>query len=126
MIATKNPSPNHRHPLSDLPPRILDLSIGALQFGIPVPVSVSSRLLEDYAEIQPVLGLNVVGVVLSLVSYRWASLLAVINTPETVTACLLRRRDGCVVELDLEILSVGLSGRRSLLLRITDERVLPF
>jgi len=104
----------------------IDLSLGAGQFGIPVPLIAPSRLIEEYAEVHPALGYNVAGIILSLVSNHLAGAEPGANGPETMTACLVRREDGAIVEVELELIACPQPSSAGLALRITGEQALPF
>jgi hypothetical protein len=82
---------------------LTDLTTGAAQFSIPLPVVVEPGLLENYAPADPTVGYNTAGVLLSLLSYRLAA-----TRPgkqrELITVCLARRQDDRLVELDVEVL----------------------
>lgn len=79
--------------------RPADLTRGAAQFGIrPPAVWLEARVLEDYTELDPVIGLNAAGVILQVLSCRLKSRPA---GEELLTICLARRADGVQVEVDL-------------------------
>jgi hypothetical protein len=84
------------HPTATSAP---DLTRGATQFGIRrASVFVETQVLADYHEIDPTVGLNVIG--LSLTGRRLV--LAPGGGPlEPLTVCLLRRSDGRLVEVEL-------------------------
>jgi hypothetical protein len=103
-------------------PTQVELSAGAAQLGIPMPVAVPRRLLEDYAPLDPTLGLNTAGVLLSLVAYR-ISATSRTQAAGVITACLIRREDDQWVELDLKVCQSGVNGQRRLWLELVEERV---
>jgi hypothetical protein len=102
---------------------LTDLSAGARQHGLRVPVLVDTRLLEDYAPVDPTLGYNTAGALLNLLSYCAAGT----RHPERhqeLTAALVRRQDGQLVELDIAAVPARCSAGRCLYLHAIAEREL--
>jgi len=110
---------------ADLAPEPLtDLATGAAQFGIRVPVAVPRRLLEDYTPIDPTVGFNTAGILLSLLAFRLAATRPG-HAPGLITACLARRDNGRPVELDLEVSPTRSIEGSGFCLRVVAERDAP-
>lgn len=89
----------------------------------PGNVFVEPGVLEDYAEVDPSLGLNVFESILSALAGQRAA--CPVGVPEeSVTISLLRREDAQAVELNLQINHVCRHGREFLYLRKFGEREL--
>ena len=100
------------HSLEPAPPGWTDLSVGSSQFSIRLPVLLESRVLQDYGEIEPALGLNTAGLVLSVLS----SGLAVSSEDDRLTVALFRRSDGAFTELQLRFRRGFVAGGQEFLL----------
>jgi hypothetical protein len=117
--APASPSPGNAPQLAPEP--LTDLTAGATQFGIRVRVAVPRRLLEGYAPIDPAIGFNTAGILLSLLAFRLAAIRRG-EAPGLITACLVRGADGRMVQLDLEVSRTRRAGRSELCLRVVAER----
>jgi hypothetical protein len=99
-----------------------DLSLGSSQFGIRPAVFIQSTVLETYREIHPSLGLNTVGVILSLLAAHLAANPRV-SQHDYVTVCLRRDKDGLPTEVRLQV-EFQHSGRNNLIcLRLAGDSI---
>jgi hypothetical protein len=104
------------------PSNNVDLAHGAQHFGIhPYEICIQADILEDYAEIDRSPGLNVVGAILAVLACRLAAQ-PVDSRNDMISAYLVRRDDGRLVELDLHLSLISRSGRESIVLSKADER----
>ena len=99
-----------------------DLSRGAAIFGIRARVQLESRTLEDYQEMDPAMGHNVVGAVLSVLGCR--EVMGNTLGDGRMSVCLARRDSGQTVEVDLAIYRRCRGGQETYFLRFIDEREL--
>jgi hypothetical protein len=107
------------------PPRT-DITRGATQFGIRrASVFVETQVLADYHEIDPTVGLNVIGIILTVLYCRLA--MAPGGGPAApLTVCLRRRPDGRLVEVELTLHhSRGRAGESITLRRAAEQVVAP-
>jgi len=101
-----------------------DITRGAAQFGIRrASVFVETQVLADYCELDPAVGLNVIGIVLTVLYCRLAM------TPsggpaDPLIVCLLRRVDGRLVEVDLTLHRSRSRGGESIMLQRSAEQVM--
>ena len=105
-------------------PRIphTDLSRGASQFCIRrVAVLVETSVLDRYVEIDPVGGLNTIGVILTVLSSHLAGCPGG-SAVDRITICLQRRADGRLVEVDLALRPSNSADGARLLLQFETER----
>lgn len=109
-------------PTTQNPPiiRYTNLTRGAGLFNIRAGVQLESRVLQDYTEIDPALGHNVVGAVLSILAHR--VLLNDILGDSRLTVCLARRDTGQIVEVDLALYRRRRINEETYFLRFVDER----
>lgn len=99
-----------------------DLTRGAAQFCIRrAAVSVETRILNDYAEIDPALGMNTAGVILTVLVCHIAMAPGG-SAEDRITVCLQRRNDEHLVEVDLAIRRSRAAGGERLLLQFETER----
>lgn len=100
-ISTATTLPNANTPSPS--PNPLNITRGARQFGVLcAEVFIDSELLDDYAAPDAHLGLNAAGVILSVLSSHLA--VHPSGAPhEPIHVCLLRRQDGRLVQLALEL-----------------------
>ncbi len=103
--------------------KVTDISRGACLFGICPRVYLNLQLVDDYAELDPSLGQNVVGVVLSVLSHHLATRRAGLGD-DAITVCLQRREDGQLVEVDLAVRRRRKQGRECLMVSRTTERTM--
>lgn len=100
----------------------VDLGRGAQNFGLRAQVELERRVLEDYVELDPGLGENVAGVVLSVLSYDVLTDGRLGDSRMTI--CLLRRDSGQPVEVDLGVYRRCHGGQETYVLRFMGEREL--
>lgn len=125
MPTTLNLTPTFRpsRPIATPP---TDITRGATQFGIRrTSVFVESAVLADYHEIDPAVGLNVIGLILTVLYCRLA--VAPGGGPDDpLTVCLVRRTDGRLVEVELTLRrSRGRGGDRIMLQQTAEHIVAP-
>jgi hypothetical protein len=101
--------------------RSIDISRGASQLGIPSRVFLEEEVLDAYAEIDPALGQNVIGVIFAVLSCHLALGQGSLGDDQ-MTVCLNRREDSRMVEVDLGIRRHRHAGRECLSLRRVAER----
>jgi len=102
----------------------VDRSRGARRFGLRRgAVFLDREVLDGYSELDPALGLNVAGTILSVLSCQLAAHPSG-GPSESTNVYLLRREDAQVVEVDLQIHRLRRRGRECLLLRKTREQSL--
>lgn len=99
-----------------------DLSRGAAIFGIRARVQLESRVLEDYQELDPALGHNVVGAILSVLGCR--EMVGGTLGDSRLSVCLARRESGQTVEVDLGVFRRCHGGQETYFFRFIDEREL--
>ncbi len=99
----------------------IDISRGATQFGIRSRVLLQEELRDAYAEIDPTLGQNVIGIVLTVLACHLAMGQGGLSDDQ-ITVCLIRREDDRLVEVDLGIHRHRQTGRECLSLRQLAER----
>lgn len=98
----------------------VDLSRGARRFGLPVEtLFLEGSVLNDYAELDPALGYNVAGTILSVLHNQVRQ---IGGLDEFVTVCLVRREDARAVELELALKHRKRFGRGCIMLRKSAER----
>jgi hypothetical protein len=97
-----------------------DLSRGAALNCIRASVMLETRVLHEYAELDPALGHNTAGVVFAVLLNHLASGNG--GGDDRLTVCLTRRADGRDVELDLMVLRRRQAGGERFYLRITGVR----
>jgi hypothetical protein len=85
-------------------------------------VQLETRVLDAYMEMDPALGHNVVGAILSVLGHRVA--LNDVLGDGRMTVCLARRDTNRVVEVDLAVYRRCRIGQEKYLLRFVDEREL--
>lgn len=100
---------------------MLDLSRGARLLRIEEQVHLEATIIEDYAETDPSLGFNVVGVILRVLSQH------IVAAPgggadELLSIGLCRRDDGAEVELLMNLSRVRRAGQSCLVLVRSGER----
>jgi hypothetical protein len=118
MTTTASPNTN----LSVIKPaNVIDISRGAYLFGICPQVYLNLQLVTDYAELDPNLGQNAVGVILSVLSHHLATGRAGLGD-DAITVCLQRREDGQLVEVDLAVRRRRNQGRECLIVSRAGER----
>jgi hypothetical protein len=101
--------------------RKVDVSRGASQFDIRAQVFIEKELLDCYGEIDPALGKNVIGIILSVLSCHLGMGHGSLGDDQ-ITVCLTRREDDCMVEVDLGIRRHRHEGRECMSLRKLAER----
>jgi len=102
--------------------KFIDYSRGAVEVGIRRQmVWLDAGVVEDYAEMDPTLGRNVGGVVLSVLA-RHLSTEPDGGNGNIVTVGLFRREDGKLVDVDLQITRGRHQGTSRLLLTKVDAR----
>lgn len=99
----------------------VDLADGAAHFGLRQSVNLQRQVLVDYTEADAVMGLNVIGAILSRLVWRHTR--SIPESSDVITVELRRRSDGQLVEVYLEIRSLRRGGCDSLHLRIAGEQV---
>ena len=116
--SSQNSATVSKAPLSDS----LDASRGAGQFGIRSQVLVHHEVLDNYGELDPGMGRNVVGAVLSVLGCHLASGGSFAGI-ELLPVCLRRRQDGQPVEVELRVQRLRHSGRECLSVTPAGERL---
>ena len=103
-------------------PERLDVSRGARLRGLPAnSVLMEKNILRQYSELDPTLGQNVVGAILTALAAQQAVYPGGVPD-ETITVGLIRREDNCEVELDLRVVRACRSGAETIFLRKAAER----
>jgi hypothetical protein len=104
-------------------PKLIDISRGARHFGIPrEAVLIDQALTDEYAEIDTALGQNLVGVVLSVLSYH-LSIAPGGVLHDRISFCAVRREDSVFVDVELEVLrSRNLNGERLVLHKVAEHQ----
>ena len=112
-----SPHRTRRAPKAEL----VDLSRGARHLGLrPGAVFIEAKILAAYSELDPALGQNVGGAILSVLGTHLATYPGGVPE-EMITACLVRRTDAQAVEVDLCLQPIRYLGER-LILRQAGER----
>jgi hypothetical protein len=116
------PPPRPARPTVTPPTDTTDITRGATQFGIRrASVFVETQVLADYQEIDPAVGLNVIGIILTVLYCRLAMPPGA-GPGEPLIVCLLRRTDGRLVEVELTLHhSRGPGGETITLQRTTEQ-----
>jgi hypothetical protein len=102
-------------------PHHLDASRGAAQLGTGGQVWVHHDVLDAYGELDPGVGRNVVGAVLSVMGSHLATGGSFAGS-EVLQVCLRRREDGQPVEVDLLVRRLRKSGHECLAISAAGER----
>lgn len=97
-----------------------DLTRGAALNGIRASVLLESRVIEEFAELDPALGHNTAGVVLAVLLSHLAGGNG--GGDDRLTVCLTRRSDQSAVEVDVMLLRRRQAGSERLYLRMADVR----
>lgn len=101
-----------------------DITRGAVQFGVRrTSVLVESALLTEYGEIDPAVGLNVIGIILTVLYCRLATAPGG-GSPEPLIVCLQRRTDGRLAEVELTLHHSRGRGGDKITLQRTAEQVM--
>lgn len=99
-----------------------DLSRGAGQHGLRnQKILIASDILDDYQEIDPSLGYNAAGIILSVLK-RHLAVLPAVEQSDSFAACLRRRADGRKVELSLSVSRSRWRGEECLKLHRGEDR----
>ncbi len=109
-------------PIASDPNEFIDLSRGARLFGLSMDsLLLEGALLNDYSEMDPAVGYNVVGTILSVLGQQVRREGGV---GDLVSVCVRRREDARPVEVELEVKRRRRFGRGCILLRRAKERVI--
>ena len=117
--------PNSTHPAQRLPAAKIhytDLTRGAALCGIRPTVLLETRVLEEFAELDPALGSNPAGIILAVLGFHLINGHAAGD--DRLTVCLVRRRDGRQVEVDLMLLPRRQAGGERIYLRLAGVRAI--
>lgn len=97
--------------------QLIDISRGALHFGIrSEAVLIDQELVDQYKEVDVTLGQNLIGSILSVLSYHLAAVSSGVPH-DHICISAVRREDALVVDVDLEIRRSRGSGGERLVLR---------
>lgn len=99
-----------------------DLSRGASLNGLRASVFVETRVLEEYAELDSALGQNTAGVILAVLGCHLVTGNGIGD--DRLSACLIRRKDGQLIEVDLMLLRRRQAVGECLYLRLADVRLM--
>jgi hypothetical protein len=116
-----SPQPSAKN--SERPIKYSDLTRGAALNGIRATVLLETRVLAEFAELDPALGHNTAGVIFSVLLSHLAGGNG--GGDDRLTICLTRRSDGQLVEVDLMLLRRRQQGGQRFYLRIADVREIP-
>ena len=84
-------------------PHLMDVSRGARHFSIqPQTVLMDQALLEEYAEVDAALGQNLIGVILSVLSYHLSTTPGGLSRDQ-ISFNAVRREDALLVDVELEL-----------------------
>jgi hypothetical protein len=97
-----------------------DLTREAVHCCIQASVFLESRVLEEFAELDPALGHNVAGVIFSVLACHLAGGHGAGD--DRLTICLTRRSDGRPIELDLMLFRRRQEDGERFYLRVADVR----
>ncbi len=115
------PSPNNR-PAGSIPGHYADLSLGARQFRIrPRAVYIESDILENYTEKDFCLGRNVAGTILAALAGHAPGNPRDVRDG-SITVHLVRRDDGCLVRLVLQVRRIHQDGNDCVMLNQACDR----
>jgi hypothetical protein len=114
--------PPRSHSPAPEPSDYVNVSPQASAYGIPLAVLLDQRILTEYRELEPSLGDDTTGVILSVLAFHL--LTRTIGNSGRLPVYLLRREDQQLVELDLRLTGQKRDSGQRLYLRLAGVREL--